>query len=38
MILTLLFQGGVFFQGWLPCGFSAWFAKISFETCCHISF
>jgi hypothetical protein len=38
MILFLLFQRRVLFDAWLDCGFSPWFAKIPFETCCDIGF
>jgi hypothetical protein len=38
MILFLLLQRRVLFQGWLHCGFSPWFPKIPFETCCDIRF
>ncbi len=38
MILFLLFQRRVLFHGWVHYGFSPWFAKIPFETCCDIRF
>ena len=38
MILFLLLQRLVVFQGWLHCGSCLWFANIPFKTRCDISF